>query len=58
MDPRSRGRRRGSGFYTFCILIRTSPGGLPSIRSHRVGYDGRDLAAAAAFPEEENPCDP
>ena len=24
------------------------PGGLPSMRSHRVGHDGRDLAAAAA----------
>ena len=24
------------------------PGGLPSMGSHRVGHDGRDLAAAAA----------
>ena len=24
------------------------PGGLPSMRSHRVGHDGSDLAAAAA----------
>ena len=23
------------------------PGGLPSVRSHRVGHDGRGLAAAA-----------
>ena len=25
------------------------PGGLPSMGSHRVGHDGSDLAAAAAF---------
>ena len=25
------------------------PGGLPSVGSHRVGHDGSDLAAAAAY---------
>ena len=27
------------------------PGGLPSMESHRVGHDSRDLAAAAATKE-------
>ena len=29
--------------------LREKPGGLPSMGSHRVGHDWRDLAAAAAF---------
>ena len=30
------------------------PGGLPSMGSHRVGYDSSDLAAAAAAAAAEN----
>ena len=32
----------------------TEPGGLPSMGSHRVGYNWSDLAAAAAFIEYQN----
>ena len=31
----------------------TEPGGLPSMGSHRVGHDWRDLAAAVAATEQE-----
>ena len=33
------------------ILGMEEPGGLPSLRSHRVGHDWSDLAAAAAAPK-------
>ena len=40
------------GFQTLVGIWRIpeteEPGGLPSMGSHRVGHDGRDLAAAAA----------
>ena len=38
-----------SSILAWGILWTEEPGGLPSIRSHRVGHDWSDLAAAAAF---------
>ena len=37
-----------SGVLAWGIPGTGEPGGLPSMRSHRVGHDGSNLAAAAA----------
>ena len=51
------GRRRWHPLQCSCLGIpwTEEPGGLPSMGSHRVGHDWRDLAAAAAlyFPQKQ-----
>ena len=42
-----------SGVLAWRIPGTAEPGGLPSLRSHGIGHDGSDLAAAAAAAGEE-----